>query len=456
MLNKMEKVYKYIDEHREEYLALLQKFLRQPSISTANVGMREMATLVESTLESMGFSVEEIPTDGYPIVYGELKGAGERTLTFYNHYDVQPVDPLNEWEVDPFGGTIQDGKIISRGTADNKGQMLSRLFAVDAYKKVYGQLPLNIKVVYEGEEEVGSPHLAEFPKLYPEKLATDGIVWEGGGRDTNGPAHITLGVKGLAYVELQVRTANIDAHSSNAPIWKNAAWRLVWALSTLKNENDEILIDGFYDDVAPLTQKDLDFLESIPYDEKAVLEKMEMDGFVNNVTGQALLKKLLYTPTCNICGMKGGYIDEGSKTVLPAYAMAKLDFRLVPNMTRERVVELLRKHLDKHGFMDVEIVSMPGQPAYRTDLENPLVKAAIAASAEVYQIPPAIYPTSSGTMGVYHFCHDTGIPCVMYGVANEFSQVHAPNENIYVEDFFLGIKMSASVIDRFSQADLNL
>lgn len=177
-----------------------------------------------------------------------------------------------------------------------------------------------------------------------------------------------------------------------------------------------------------------------------------MDGFVNDVTGQDLLKKLLYTPTCNICGIKSGYIDQGSKTVLPAYAMAKLDFRLVPNMTREKVLELLRKHLDKHGFTDVEIVPMSGQPAYRTDPNNPLAKAAIEASAETYQIPPAIYPNSSGTMGVYYFCHDTGIPCVMYGVANEFSQVHAPNENIYVEDFFLGIKMTASVIDKFSKA----
>lgn len=452
----MQKVYQYIDDHREEYLALLQKFLRQPSVSTANIGMREMADLLKATLTEMDFNVEELPTDGYPIIYGELSGDGDKTLMFYNHYDVQPVDPIDEWEVDPFSGTIKDGKIISRGTADNKGQLLSRLFAVDAYRKVYGKLPLNIKVVYEGEEEVGSPHLAGFPKQYPDKVATDGVVWEGGGRDTNGPAHITLGVKGLCYVELRVRTANIDAHSSNAPIWKNAAWRLVWALNTLKNEKDEILIDGFYDDMAPLTEKDMDFLKSIPYDEKSVLEKMEMDGFVNGVTGTELLKKLLYTPTCNICGIKGGYIDQGSKTVLPAYAMAKVDFRLVPNMTRERVLDLLRKHLDKHGFTDVEIVDMPGQPAYRTNLDNPLVKAAIASSEEVYGIPPAIYPNSSGTMGVYHFCHDTGIPCVMYGVANEFSQVHAPNENIYVEDFFLGIKMSATVIDKFSKADLTL
>lgn len=449
---QMDKLKAYIDAHQDEYLALLQKFLRQPSIAATNTGMREMADLVEETLAKMGFEVEEIPTDGYPIVYGFLKGESDRTLMFYNHYDVQPVDPIDEWEVDPFGGTIKDGKIISRGTADNKGQMISRLMAVDAYQKVYGKLPMNIKVVYEGEEEVGSPHLNGFPSLYPDKVAADGVVWEGGGRDTNGPAHITLGVKGLAYVELRVRTANIDAHSSNAPIWKNAAWRLVWALNTLKNEKDEVLIDGFYDDVAPLTEKDLAFLKSIPYNEKSVLEKMEMDGFVNGVTGTELLKKLIYAPTCNICGIKSGYIDQGSKTVLPAYAMAKLDFRLVPNMTRERVVELLRKHLDKHGFTDVEIVSMPGAPAYRTNLDNPLVKAAIAASEETYQIPPAIYPNSSGTMGVYYFCHETGIPCVMYGVANEFSQVHAPNENIYVEDFLLGIKMTANVIDKFSKA----
>ena len=246
---QMDKIRAYIDAHKDEYLSLLQKFLRQPSISTTNTGMREMADLVEETLRNMGFEVEEIPTNGYPIVYGFLKGEGDRTLMFYNHYDVQPVDPIDEWDVDTFSGTIIDGMFISRGTADNKGQMLSRLMAIDAYQKVYGKPPMNIKVVYEGEEEVGSPHLAGFPKLYPDKVAADGVVWEGGGRDTGGPAHITLGVKGLAYVELRVRTANIDAHSSNSPIWKNAAWRLVWALNTLKNERDEILIDGFYDGI---------------------------------------------------------------------------------------------------------------------------------------------------------------------------------------------------------------
>lgn len=449
----MEKIYECIEENQDEYIKLLQKFLRQPSISTAGIGMREMADLVKDTLLDMDFQVEVIETDGYPIIYGELAGRGDKTLTFYNHYDVQPVDPIEEWEVDPFGGTIKDGKIISRGTADNKGQLLSRLFAIDAYRKTYGELPLNIKVIYEGEEEVGSPHLGDFVKLHPDKVMTDGIVWEGGSRDTDGPAHITLGVKGLAYVELRVRTANIDAHSSLAPIWPNAAWRLVWALSTLKNEKDEILIDNFYDSVNEITEEDMDFLTSIPYYEDEVLEKMEMKNFVNNVTGKELLKQLLYTPTCNICGIKSGYIEEGSKTVLPAYAIAKLDFRLVPNMTREEVIDLLRKHLDKHGFSDVEIVAMPGQPAYRTNVDNPLVEAAISASEEVYEIPPAVYPTSSGTMGVYQFCNHTGIPCVMYGVANEFSQVHAPNENIYVEDFILGIKMSASVIDKFSKIE---
>lgn len=447
----MKEIYRYIDEHQKEYLELLRKFLKQPSISTSGVGMSEMVLLLKNTLKDMGFSVEEIKTDGYPIIYGVLSGKGKRTLTFYNHYDVQPVDPIDEWEVGPFSGTIKNGMIISRGSADNKGQLLSRLCAIDAYQKVYGNLPINIKVIYEGEEEIGSPHLADFRQLYPDKLATDGIVWEGGGRETNGPAHITLGVKGLLYVELRVRTANIDAHSCNAPIWPNAVWRMVWALNTLKNEKDEVLIEGFYDSVKPLSNKDKYHLKNIPYDEEEILSKMGMKGFINNVTGEQLVEKYLYTPTCNICGIKGGYVEKGSKTVLPAYAIAKLDFRLVPEMKGEQIIKLLRKHLDKHGFSDVEIITISSQPTYRTNYDNPLVNAAIAASKEVYRFPPVVYPTDPGTMGAYHFCNDTGIPCVMYGVSNMFSQIHAPNENIYVEDYILGIKMSASVIDKFAR-----
>jgi len=446
----VEKVYNYIELHQKKYLELLQRFLRQPSVSTTGLGMKEMVILLKETLVEMGFSIEEIATKGYPIIYGELAGEGRHTLTFYNHYDVQPIDPIEEWEVDPFSGTIKDGKIISRGAADNKGQLISRLCAIDAYLKTYGSLPLNIKVIYEGEEEVGSPHLSYFRKNYPDKLETDGIVWEGGERETKGPAHITLGVKGLTYVELRVRTANIDAHSCNAPIWPNAVWRLIWALNTLKNEKDEILIDGFYDEVVPPSEQDIEYLKNIPYNENEILSQMGMKGFINEVTGEELLKKYLYTPTCNICGIKGGYIEEGIKTVLPSYATAKLDFRLVPNMECKKIVKLLRKHLDKHGFSDVEIITMSGQPTFRSDYNNPLVNAAISASTEVYKFPPVIYPTDSGTMGVYQFCHGTEIPCVMYGVSNRFSQIHAPNENIFVEDYILGIKMTAALMDKFS------
>jgi len=448
----LKEVFDYIDQHRDEYLALLQKFVRQPSIANSGEGMKEMADLLQSTLKEMGVESERVPTDGYPIIYAEIPGDSKKTLTFYNHYDVQPVDPIDEWEVPPFGGTIKDGKVISRGTADNKGQLLSRLCAIDAYRKVHGSLPVSIKLVYEGEEEVGSPNLGGFVKRFPERAQSDGLVWEGGSREIDGPAIITLGVKGVCYVELRVRTANIDAHSSNAPIWKNAAWRLVWALSTLKNEKDEILIDGFFDDIIPLTPEQEALLPSIPYDEEGTLKKMEMDEFVNGITGEALKRKLITQPTCNICGIQAGYVDKGSKTVLPSYAFAKVDFRLVPNMTGERVVELLRKHLDKHGFQDVEIVDLHGQPPYRSEGDSDLAKAAIEAATEVYGMPPAVYPNNPGTMGVYQFCHVTGSPAVMYGVGNNFSQVHAPNENIFVEDYFLSMKMSALVLNKFGKA----
>ncbi len=447
----MKKVYKYIDEHREEYIELLKKFCSQPSISAQNKGIEEMAQMVKDTLDDLGVVTERIETNGYPIIYGELEKDKKRTLTFYNHYDVQPPEPLEEWKTEPFTPTIIDDRIYARGVADNKGSLLSRVCAVDAYKKVYGELPVNIKFITEGEEEVGSVHLDEFRTKYPEKLATDGIIWEGGSKDINrGPLQITLGFKGLCYIELRCHGAKNDLHSLNAAIVKNPAWRLIWALSTMKNEKDQITIDGFYEDIIESTSEDMKYLEYLNYDEERMKKSMGIDSFINGLTGMALKEKYLYQPTCNIAGFEAGYTGEGAKTVLPSYAVCKMDLRLVEGQDAKKVVDLIRKHLDKRGFTDVEVVMLSGKNPYRTDSNSPIVKASLESAEEIYGMRPSVYRNSPGTTAMGTFCGPTGIPAVSFGIDHAESNIHAPNENIYLDDYIDGIKMTASVIHKFS------
>lgn len=446
----MEKVYKYIEEHQKEYIELLKKFCSQPSVSAQNKGIQEMAKMVKDTLDDLGVITERIETDGYPIIYGELKKDKKRTLTFYNHYDVQPPEPLEEWKTEPFTPTIIGDRIYARGAADNKGSLLSRVCAVDAYQKVYGELPVNIKFITEGEEEVGSLHLDEFRTKYPEKLATDGIIWEGGSKDINrGPLQITLGFKGLCYIELRCRGAKSDLHSLNAAIVKNPAWRLIWALSTMKNEKDQITIDGFYDDIIESTSEDMKYLGYLNYDEERMKKSMGIDSFINSLTGIALKEKYLYQPACNIAGFEAGYTGEGAKTVLPSYAVCKIDLRLVEGQDAKKVADLIRKHLDKRGFTDVEVVTLSGKNPYRTDSSSPMVKASLESAEEIYGMKPSVYRNSPGTTAMGTFCGPTGIPAVSFGIDHAESNIHAPNENIYLEDYINGIKMTASVIHKF-------
>lgn len=454
----MKELFDYIDAHSQEYIALLQKFCRQPSISATGVGLREMAELIQEEWKSMGVSCDVFDTPRAPILYGELEGKNaSRRLAFYNHYDVMPVDPVEEWVSPPFEAEIRDGKLWARGATDNKGSLLSRLCAVKAIQGFYGQLPLNLSFLYEGEEEVGSPHLHEFVQAHPERLQADGFVWEGGSKQlddadgTPGPLQICLGVKGLLYVELRCRTANADLHSQNAPIIQNPAWRLVQALSTMKDADDRIIIDGFYDSVCPSTPHELDCLDTVRFEETQEKERLGLRGYINNLTGRELKEKLYYQPTCNIAGFRSGYLGEGSKTVLPCSAVVKMDFRLVPNQTPEEIFSKLRAHLDRRGFTDIEAVMLSGEMPFRADPQTPLVPVAVECAREVYGVQPEVYVSAAGTTAMYDFCHKAGLNAIMFGAGNIASNIHSPNENIILKDYISAIKMAAAVMMAFGK-----
>lgn len=450
----MNDVLRYIEEHQEMYLDWLREMARQPSVAAQNRGMPEMAAMVTRYFdEKLDATVESFPTDGHPVLYAYLKGQAEstRTLAFYNHYDIQPEDPVDLWDSPPFAAEERDGKIYARGISDNKANLVARLAAVHAYLQVKQELPLNLKFFIEGEEEIGSVHLPQFIENHSDLLQADGMIWEFGGQTEDGQPEVFLGVKGMLYVELVARGANSDLHSSVAAIIENPAWRLIWALSTLKNEREQVLIDGFYDRVVPPTEAEREILQGMPYHEERILERLGLERFLLDLEGVALKEKLLFQPTCTICGMDSGYTGEGSKTVLPKEASVKLDFRLVKDQDPEEILGLLRNHLDRHGFPDLEIRVFSSQKAARTSLDHPLVEAVVRSAEAAWEQTPALLLTSPGTGPMYELAEKFGIAAVSVGVDYPGSNAHAPNENVVIDNFVRGIKHMAVLLEEFSR-----
>ena len=416
--------------------------------------MTECAQLVAQLLEARGFQARIMTTRGQPVVYAERSGSTDRTLLFYNHYDVQPPDPLELWESPPFEPSRREGKLYARGVSDDKGHFISRLAAIDAFLEKDGELPCKIKFIVEGEEEIGSINLPEFVRNNLELLQADACVWEFGGVDHEGTPVQVAGLRGICYVELSVRSAIRDAHSGlGGSIFPNAAWRLTWALNTLKSQDERIQIPGFYDKVRPPSDQDLELLSQVP-EEAAELKRIYgLEGFLKDLEGGLdLQREAIFSPTCTICGLTSGYQGPGSKTVLPAYASAKVDFRLVPDQDPDEVILMLRDHLDTHGFRDVEITYLGGEAPARTDLEDPFLQMVVETARDVYGVPQRIEPMSGGSGPNHPFIHDLGMPVATAGLGYPEGNVHAPNENIRIDLFEKSIKHTARIIQAFSEA----
>ncbi len=447
----MEQVYNYIDDHWQEALEDLIRLCRQPSISAQGVGMKEMAELTALLLQEYGIKPQILPLPSggeYPIVYGELAGDSPITILFYDHYDVQPPEPLKLWTTPPFEPTVRQGKLFARGVSDNKGNIVARLFAIKAFREVKGSIPISVKFLIEGEEEVGSVHIPEFVKKNKELLNADGCIWECSEISWENRPAVILGLKGILYVELEAHGVCRDIHSSMATIVPNPAWKLVWALNSLKDENENILVEGFYDDVPSPSQRELSILEAIPSDEKELKQSLKLERFLKNLSGSELKSRHLLEPTCTICGLVSGYTGTGSKTVLPSSARAKVDFRLVPNQKPQDILNKLRRHLDKHGFSDITLTSMEGENPARTSPDSPFVKVVFEAAREVYGVEPVVVPSFAGSGPMFPFVDILDIPVVSAGVDYFDSKAHAPDENIRLSDFILGIKHIAAILNR--------
>lgn len=442
----------YLDRHFDEFIAQLRDYCHHPCMTGQGIGVRETAEATAAVLRELGAQTQILESGGAPVVYGEI-GEGERTLLFYNHYDVQPPEPLDLWESDPFAAEIRDGKIYARGVSDNRGDVMARVQAVQTYLATRGGLPVKIKFLVEGEEEIGSPNLRAFCLANRELLAADGCIWEGSGRDERRRSVLCLGLKGVLHLELRLKEAKVDLHSSLATIVPNAAWRLVWALSTLKTPDDRITVDGLMERVFTPTDEQIDWLRRIPFEEERMKRDLEIDAFNRNLSGLDLLKKHLYEPTCTIQGLLSGYTGVGLKAVSPCEAMAKVEFRLVPNLEPDEVTRLLRAHLDRRGFEEIEIIVHAALSPAQASPAAPVAAAAIAATAEIDGAQPIVYPWMAGSGPMSFFSADLGLPVVGAGsLWWHDARAHAPNESIRIEDYRTGIRIVERLIDRFASA----
>jgi acetylornithine deacetylase/succinyl-diaminopimelate desuccinylase-like protein len=449
----MDRFEAHIEASRQRYLDELFELLRMPSIAAQGVGIEETAALVARRLERLGADVQVLRLPGAaPVVYGSL-GQGQRTLLIYDHYDVQPPEPLELWQTPAFEPAVRDGKLYARGVADNKGNLMLRLQAIESWLATAGPLPIRIRFLIEGEEEIGSIHLEEFCQQHAGLLRADGCLWETGGFNALDQPAIHCGAKGICYVELVARGASHDLHSANATTVPNPAWRLAWALATLKAPDERILIPGFYDHVRPASEADLQALENIPQDDDALLKDFGIDAFLGGLRGIERLKVHLFSPTCTICGLVAGYTGAGSKTVLPAEARAKLDCRMVPDQDPHEIVRLLRSHLDAGGFGDIEIVEMGMERAARSSPNAAVVRAMARATEETYKQTAVIYPTMAGTGPMYPVAEALGTPTASgCGAGYGGSLIHAPNENIRLADYWNAMRCMGAFIRAFAQA----
>ncbi len=443
---------RYVDRHARSFTERLQALCRMPSVAARGTGMRAVAETVEQMMQRVGAGTRVFKFgSGYPLVYGEC-GAGNRCFLVYGHYDVQPVGQLTEWSAGPFAAVITDGKLFARGASNSKGDLVARLAAVEAYQKTFGKLPICLRFIFEGEDGLASPSLYRFTEEHGDLLRADGCIWDDGYKDTKERLVINLGFKGIAFLELRAYGARTDLHSKWGGIVPNPAWRLVQALSTIMSPKGVITIDGFSSHIAPITPEDAHALKTVELDEAGLRREFRIGGWVRGMTGRALTKELIFGPTCTICGIRTGHTEAGAKTVLPGTATARLDFRLVPDLTPELVINLLRQHLDARSFEDIEIMELGFAPTAKASPKSFVARAAIESAHEIYGEQPIVYPLdpASGPVGAVCGVQQPPTPVVSFGISYSGSNPHAPDENIRLDDFIQGIKYFGRVIHKLA------
>ncbi|CAN1541784.1 ArgE Acetylornithine deacetylase/Succinyl-diaminopimelate desuccinylase and related deacylases [Rhabdaerophilaceae bacterium] len=447
----LDAVLAHIDTRRDEYVLRVMDYVRHPSISAQNIGIAEVGAMLLDMLGSLGLAATSISTARHPIIVGRKEGVpGAPTVILYGHYDVQPPEPLELWLSPPFEPTIRNGRIYARGIGDNKGQHFAQMMAIEAHLAVTGRLPCNVIVLLEGEEEIGSPHIAEFIREHRDLLKADLVVTADGPLHISGLPVVTFGVRGVASFELRARTASRDMHSGNyGGVAPNAIWSLVHLLATMKNAKGEITIEGLHDAIVPPTNAEREAAASLPLDQPLVMADLGLTR-LDEPADRPFFDRLMFHPTLTINGLHGGYGGEGGKTVLPASAIAKCDIRLVEAMTPECVFEKVAAHVKKFA-PDVEFVPMGGMLPSKTSFESRFAPAVIGAAHIGNGVEPLLFPALGGSLPDYVFTKILGIPAFGTPYANADEANHAPNENLSLDCFHNGIRSGAALLSELGK-----
>ncbi len=444
----LQEVYDYIERHEDEYLRRLFDYLRRPSISAWGEGIGEVAEYIAGILDGIGLSSQVVPTSGWPMVVARSAPVpGAPTVLLYGHYDVQPPDPLDAWASPPFEPEVRDGRIYARGVGDNKGQHFANILAVEALLSTRGRLPCNVRVLLEGEEEIGSPRMPEFVAAHRDLLDADLVITSDGPVDESGRSMLTFGVRGVLSFELRARGANRDLHSGNwGGVAPNPIWTLVHLLATMKDDRGQVLIEGFYDSVQPLGDLERAALAALPVDIERVKASLGLRDLDQPVE-RGYFERLSAWPTFTINGFHGGYAGPGSKTVLPHEAAVKCDIRLVASQTADEVFEKLAAHAARHA-PGVEVVRQGSMDPSKTPLDSPYAAPIREGITLAQGEEPLTVPALGGSLPDYVFTRVLGLPAFGVPYANADESNHAPNENLEVRRFFMGIRTGAAILDR--------
>ncbi len=453
----------YLDTHQDQYLAELLDFLRIPSISSLSEhapDVERAAEWVAARLTAAGVEgVRILPTGGHPVVYGEwLHAAGKPTILIYGHFDTQPVDPLDLWTNPPFEPVVRDGRVYARGASDDKGNMLVPILAVEALLKSEGRLPVNVKFCFEGQEEIGSPQIPAFLEANGELFACDVVVSADGGQWDEEHANLTVGTKGVAGLQIDLRGANSDLHSGlYGGAVQNPIHALVRLLDSMRSPDGKILVEGFYDAVVPLSDMDRALIAAVPFDEADYMHKLGVDALYGE-PGYTPLERAWARPTLEVNGIWGGFQGEGMKTVIPNEAHAKITCRLVANQEPQAIVRMVEAHIEKHRPAGVKVSIRPAKAAgwpYLMPVDHPGNRAAHAVLTRLYG-KELYYIRTGGTVPVYNlFLRTLGVHTVTFGFGLDDEQIHAPNEFFRLSSFKRGQRAYCELLAELSRADVS-
>jgi acetylornithine deacetylase/succinyl-diaminopimelate desuccinylase-like protein len=454
----MNNIIDHINTHRDNYVDQLKEYLAIPSISALPQHSADVRRCAEWTAEEMrriGLqSVRLIETPGHPVVYGDWLGAeGAPTILFYGHYDVQPVDPVDQWESPPFEATVRDGEIYARGAADDKGQIFMHFKAIEAHLKQNGRLPVNMRIILEGEEEVGSENLDDFIKANKDTLGADVVVISDSPMFDRGIPSICYGLRGLVYAQIDVRGTKTDLHSGSfGGAVANPAMVLAQMLAQMKDRGGRIKVPGFYDDVKELRDEERAEFKKLPFNETRYRKELGAPKLFGE-SGYSTLERVWGRPTFEVNGLLAGFTGEGAKTVIPAVSMAKVSMRLVPNQDPDTIAARFEEYVRKVApkTVEVKVTRMHGGKPWMTDFDNPFVQAAGRAIEKGFGKTPVFNREGGSIPVVATFQEILGLPSVLFGVGLPDENAHAPNEKLDLGNFHGGVIASAYLYDEVAR-----